>query len=134
MNEKFRTAVDANIKNVRTVGDNLREAFFLHVQALVGAVQDDAQGMGPGGERAVEMQRFAQMGGVKPSRDEEVLAGVDREGFLGDGGDDLDAKRSELLGTTHLGATRGSDSQRLSKLCPKRRPSGQIGAVLLWCG
>ena len=59
--EKFRTAVDANIKSVRTIGDDLREAFFLRMQALVSAVQHDAQGMGPGGERAVEMERLAQM-------------------------------------------------------------------------
>ena len=50
-NEKFRTAVNANVESVRTIGDNLCEAFFLHVQALVGAVQDDAQGMGAGGEQ-----------------------------------------------------------------------------------
>ena len=63
-NEKFRAAADANIKSVRTIGDDLCEAFFLHVQAIVSAIQDNAQGMSPGGERAVEMQLFAQMGGV----------------------------------------------------------------------
>jgi len=68
-NEKFRTAVYVNVQGVRTVGDNLREAFFLHVQGLIAAVQGDAQWMGSGGEGAVEMERFAQMGGVEPSRD-----------------------------------------------------------------
>lgn len=66
-NEKFRTAVDANVEGVRTSRDNLRKAFFLNVQALVGSVQDDAQGMDAGGEGAIEMERFAQMGGVEPS-------------------------------------------------------------------
>jgi hypothetical protein len=31
------------------------------------------------------MERFAQMGGVEPSRDEDILASIDREGFLSDG-------------------------------------------------
>ena len=46
-NEKFRAAVDANIKSVRTIGDDLCEAFFLHVQALVSAVEDNTQWMCP---------------------------------------------------------------------------------------
>ena len=37
-NEKFRAAVDANVQGVRAIGDNLREAFFLRVQAFVGTV------------------------------------------------------------------------------------------------
>ena len=100
--KKFRTAVDANVKRVRTVGDNLRKAFFLHVQALVGAVQDDAQRVDAGGEEAIEMVRFAQRGGVEPSGDQYILAGIDSQGFLRDGGDDLDVKRSELHGTRGL--------------------------------
>ena len=100
--KKFRTAVDANVKRVRTVGDNLRKAFFLHVQALVGAVQDDAQRVDAGGEEAIEMVRFAQRGGVEPSGDQNILAGVDSEGFLRDGGDDFDTKRSELHGKRGL--------------------------------
>ena len=64
-NEKFRTAVDANVEGVRTIRDNFREAFFLHVQALVGAVQGDAQWMGAGGEGAVEIERFTPMGRVE---------------------------------------------------------------------
>ena len=58
--------------------------------------------MGARGERAVEMQRFAQMGGVEPSGDEDILAGIDSEGSLCDGRNDLDAKRSELLGKREL--------------------------------
>ena len=129
-NEKFRTAVDANVKGIRTVGGNLREAFFLHVQALVRAVQGDAQGMGAGGEGAIEMERFAQMGGVEPSRDQNILAGVDSEGFLRDGGDDLDAKRSELLGTRRLRVGGWGGGGRLSKRRVARRPRGQSRRLL----
>jgi len=57
-NEKFRMAIYANIEGVRTVGDDLREAFFLQVQAVVGVVEDDAEGMGASRERAVEMEWF----------------------------------------------------------------------------
>ena len=61
------------------------------------------------------MEWFAQMGGVEPSGDEDILAGVDSEGFLRDGGDDLDAKRSEWLGARELSVGgRGGDG-RLSK-------------------
>ena len=73
------------------------------------------------------MERFAQMGGVEPSRDEKLLAGVDSEGFLRDGGDDLDAKRSELSGTRGLsvGGWVGSGGRRLSKRSVARRLRGQ---------
>jgi hypothetical protein len=124
-NEKFRTAVDANVEGVRTIRDNLREAFFLQVQALVGAVQDDAQRMGAGGEGAIEMERFTQIGGVEPSRDQNILAGIDSEGFLRDGGDDLDAKRSELLGTRGLRVGGWGGGGRLSKRRVERRPRVQ---------
>jgi hypothetical protein len=63
-NEKFRTAVYANVEGVRTIRHNFCEAFLLQVQAVVSAVQDHAQGMSAGGEGAVEMERFAQMRGV----------------------------------------------------------------------
>ena len=59
-------------------------------------------------------------------RDEEVLSGIDSEGFLGDGGDDLDAKGSELLGAGRLRAAGWDGRRRLFKRCGSRRPSGQI--------
>src|ERR1700730_5889276 len=78
------------------------------------------------------MERFAQMGGVEPRRDEDILARVDREGLLCDGGDDLDAKRSALLWTRRVGGWRGGGSGRrrnsdrkLSKRRVGRRFRGQ---------
>ena len=123
-NEKFRTAVDANLEGVRTIRDNLREAFLLHVQAVVSPVQDDAQRMGAGGKAAIEMERFAQMGGVEPSRNQNILAGVHSEGFLRDGGDDLDAKRSEL-GNRGLSVAGWGGGELLSERRVGHRPSGQ---------
>lgn len=114
-NEKFRTAANANSEGVRIIGDNLSEAFLLKVQTLVGAVQGDTQGVGAGGEGAIEMERFAQTGGVEPSRDEDILAGIDSEGFLRNGGDDLHAKRSELLGKRELSVSGWGGGRRLSK-------------------
>lgn len=66
-NEKSRSAVDANVERVRGIGDNLREALFLQVEAFVAAVQGDAQRMGSGGKKTVEVERFTLMAGVQPS-------------------------------------------------------------------
>ena len=112
--EKFRTAANVNGKGVRIIGDNVSEAFLLHVQALVGAVQGDTQGMDAGGKGAFEMQRFAQTGGVEPCRDEDILAGIHSDGFLRNGGDDLHAKRSVLLGNRGLSVSGWRGGGRLS--------------------
>lgn len=128
-NEKFRTTVDANTEGVGTIEDNFREAFFLHMQALIGAVQDDAQGMGAWGEGAVEMERFTQVGGIEPSGDENILAGVDSEGFLRDSRDDLDAKRSKLLGTRGLSVDGWHGGRMLSKRLVAHRLRGQTRSL-----
>jgi hypothetical protein len=127
--EKFRTAANANVKGVRIIGDNVSEAFLLNVQALVGAVQSDTQGMDARGKGAVETERFAQTGGVQPSGDEDILAGIDRDGFLRNGGDDLHAKRSVLLGKRRLSAGGWGGGGRLSNrrvICQRRGESGSL--------
>jgi hypothetical protein len=124
-NQKSRAPGNSNVEGVRAIGHNLREAFFLHVQAFIAAVQRDAQGMGARGERAVEIERFPQMGGLELGRNEDILAGVDGEGFLSDPRDDLDAKRRELLGSRELSVggwgSRGGPSNNRSVRC---RPCG----------
>jgi len=127
--EKFRTAANANVKGVRIIGDNVSEAFLLNVQALVGAVQGDTQGMDARGKGAVETERFAQAGGVEPSRDEDMIAGIDSDGLLRYGGDDLHAKRSELLGKGGLSVSGWSGGRRLSHrrvTCQRRGESSSL--------
>src|SRR5260370_29130372 len=58
-------AGDANGEGVFGVGANFAEAFFFGLQTFVGAIERDAELVGPGGERVLDMGRLGRGAGVE---------------------------------------------------------------------
>ena len=102
-NEELGTADDSNAQSVRTLCEDLRQAFLLQVQVEVSVIQDYTQGMRASRERAVEMESFAHMRSFQRSRKEKFRASVYSEGLIRDSRKYFNAKGCAILAAGGFG-------------------------------